>query len=92
MPTYKEHHALYSHGWALNKGTSVEVANKLIDQWNGSLSSDEIPYKKTPAFIRAIGILIFLRRKDSNINQIPDIDSNGYNVDPLCVACQICQK
>lgn len=92
MPTYKEHHVRYSHCWASKKGTPVEVANQLIDQWNGGLSSDEIPYKKTSALIRAIGILIFLRRKGSDINQILDIDPNGYDVDPLCVSCKICKK
>lgn len=92
MPTYKEHHARYSYGWASEQGTAVEVAKRSIDQWNAGLPNDEPPYKKTPAFIRALGILIFLRRQGVEIKEIPDNDPNGYDIDPLCLACRACKK
>ena len=92
MPIYKEHHEQYSHTWVKEEGTPVQVAIRLIDRWNGNLREGEVPYSKTPAFIRSLGTLIFLRRKGINLQTMPDDDKEASNIDPLCLSCRKCQS
>jgi hypothetical protein len=91
MPVYKEHHAKYSYSWADEKGTPVEVARRLVVEWNWSLDPEETPYIDSPAFIRSLGTLIYLRRKNISIQTISDNDTRGLDIDPLCLSCSKCR-
>lgn len=90
MPVYKGHHEQYSYAWAEKKGTPVQAARSLIGEWNRNLKKGEPPYVGTPAFIRSLGTLIFLRRKGIVIQTISDEDKEGSNIDPLCLSCGRC--
>jgi len=77
--------------WASYEGNPADVANQLIDKWNNCLEKGEAPYKKTPGLIRAIGTIIYFRRKGVEVNQIPDGNSS-CDIDPICLACKNCKR
>jgi len=63
----------------------------LVAEWNQNLEERELPYNYTTGFIRSLGTLIYLRRRNGDIQTIPDKDIEGFNLDPLCLSCIKCR-